>query len=745
VVVVDTGAGFFEFRHGGAFPFSEVIVAGVRAIDPAASGLRVGHQGRILRFSLSTAEVVASGPLRAELALRAELIDPARPVRLDVLARVELFAGSAAARVSLTIRNPRRAAHPGGIWVLGDAGSIYLDSASVAIRLGGVILDARYAAESGATPSEARLPFEVYQESSGGERWDSRVHLNREGCVPLRFRGYRVRSGPDEATGLRASPVVAVRTRSGSLAVAIPQFWQNFPRAIGVTENGVEIGLFPRQFSDVHELQGGEQKTHVFVVAFAEDAISEIPLAWCHDPQLFYPPPEWCCGSAALPDLLPEAEDPNPDYVALVRLALEPDTGFLAKREIADEYGWRNFGDLHADHESAFQPADRPFVSHYNNQYDAIASFAMHFLRTGDRRWWELMHDLALHVRDIDVYHTKEDKAAYNGGMFWHTNHYMNAGTCTHRTYPVGSGGGGPSAEHNYNAGLALHYFMTGEPMSRDTAIGLARWAIDMDEGTATPFGLIVRAPTGLASATGSPDYHGPGRGPANSIVACLTAHRLTRDTVYLAKAEELIRRCIHPDDDIEARHLFDVERRWYYTVFLQALADFVLYKAEVGAQDEMYSYAYLSLVRYARWMADHERPYLSRPDLLEFPTETWAAQDLRKTDVLARAAGLVEGPEIRRFEDRARSLFESSLSELMSREGRTFTRPLCLVLANGPKGWKRRSQLAVRPSAAEFPLPTPFIPQKALVVRIIRLMAIVPVALALIAVWWLCREGSAP
>ena len=47
---------------------------------------------------------------------------------------------------------------------------------------------------------------------------------------------------------------------------------------------------------------------------------------------------------------------------------------------------------------------------------------------------------------------------------------------------------GGPSAEHNYNAGLMLHYFLTGDRASRDAAIGLARWVLDMDDGRRTPF-----------------------------------------------------------------------------------------------------------------------------------------------------------------------------------------------------------------------------------------------------------------
>ena len=74
------------------------------------------------------------------------------------------------------------------------------------------------------------------------------------------------------------------------------------------------------------------------------------------------------------------------------------------------------------------------------------------------------------HVRDIDTYHTREDKAAYNGGVFWPTQHYTDAGTATHRTYPHGTYGGGPAAEHNYNAGFMLHFFLTGDRRSRRAA-----------------------------------------------------------------------------------------------------------------------------------------------------------------------------------------------------------------------------------------------------------------------------------
>ena len=108
---------------------------------------------------------------------------------------------------------------------------------------------------------------------------------------------------------------------------------------------------------------------------------------------------------------------------------------FIARREIIDEYGWRHFGDIYADHEAVGHTGEKPLVAHYNNQYDVIHGAMIQFWRSGDQRWFELAADLARHVIDIDIYHTEEDRLAYNGGLFWHTDHYLDAGTATHRAY----------------------------------------------------------------------------------------------------------------------------------------------------------------------------------------------------------------------------------------------------------------------------------------------------------------------
>ena len=68
--------------------------------------------------------------------------------------------------------------------------------------------------------------------------------------------------------------------------------------------------------------------------------------------------------------------------------------------------------------------------------------------------------------------------------------------------------------------------------------------------------------------------------------------------------------------------------------MFLQALGRWLGEKVERGELDNVRVRAAESLLHYARWMAVHEYPYLDKPEKLEFPTETWAAQDIRKSDV---------------------------------------------------------------------------------------------------------------
>jgi hypothetical protein len=690
----------------------------------------VGMDGQplMLRVARSAEETV--GPLRTTLRIEAEVAAPSA-IRLKMCGRLSWFAGSRCVRLELTLLNAQRADHPGGYWELGDPGSVLFRDASLVLT--GYECEAVFWSEdSGRPPFETAVPASLYQDSSGGTQWQSRVHVDREGKVRVRLRGYELQAPAVQRHGERATPVLWLSPQDGDAALAVRHFWQNFPKALEAGPNRLSIALFPQRFGGAHELQGGEQKTHVVGVAFGSDPIAPRPLDWIVRPSIAAAPPAWYAKARAFPHITPAADAADPVYEGIVHGAIDGPNSFEQKREAIDEYGWRHFGDIYADHETAFAAEGEALVSHYNNQYDAVAGFAAQFMRSGDLRWLTEMDALARHVVDIDIYHTRGDKAAYNGGMFWHTSHYVDAGRASHRAYPRAPGvdGGGPSNEHNYATGLMYHYFLTGHVWAREAAVGLADWVIRMDDGRRTPFRWLSVAATGLASSTYAPTYHGPGRGAGNSIVALLNAFRITGQRAYLEKAETLIHRCVHPGDDIDALELLDVERRWSYTVFLQTLARYLDDKAHHGEIDDRYAYARSALLAYARWMTGHEYPYLEKPEILEYPNETWAAQDMRKCEVFLFAARHSSDAERAQFEERADFFYRASLSHLLRFERRHVARPVVLLLSYGFAYATARHagglEAAPQPPAnAVFGRPVRFTPQKVIALRRARQLAI--------------------
>lgn len=746
VVSIETGAASFRVSAESPALVADARVGGERAL--AGGALRiVDAQGGVGRVRWRPPAVEEDGPLRA--CVRAEGDVRGRGWRLALVARLHFFAASPVVRLLLTIRNPRRAAHPGGYWELGDAGSVLLKEASLILRAPGGAPPAaiRCSLEAGEPLEAWARSVHVHQESSGGKMWDSPNHVNRDGRVALRFRGYRAALDAGRREGLRASPVVLIDRGGVALGAAFPRFWQNFPRAVEATPDQLALSFWPAAHGDLHELQGGEQKTHECFLAFGPDRVTGVPLEWCRSRLVATAAPECYAASGAVTYLSLPADDPRRGYASLVGAAIDGDDTLLGKRERLDEYGWRHFGEIYGDHEAVRQTGSEPLVSHYNNQYDPVAGFAYQFMRSGDARWWTQGDELAAHVVDIDLYHTDEDKAAYNQGLFWHTVHYIDAGKATHRSYPraAGSHGGGPASEQNYTTGLALRYFMTGDAAAREAAVGLAQFVIDMDDGSKTVFGWLDHGYTGLATASGSTLYHGPGRGSGNSLNALVDGHHLTGDRRFLDKAEQVVRRCVHPRQDIDALELLDAERKWFYTMFLQALARYIDCKAELGEVDAMYAYGRAALLHYARWMAEHEYPYLDKPEILEFPTETWAAQDLRKSEVFDHAARHTSEAERDRFVERAEFFYDYAVSTLSRMPTRTLARPVVLLLSHGfMRAWSASHPSATLPAPQAVPAtwgaPERFEPQKPRALRRAKALAVAAAATAAAAalVAWL-------
>jgi len=688
---IDTGAATFRFRSGDDRLIDSIELKSNGEL--LADGLRLvfaDGAGRTLKPKVSELKIEDSGPVCTVVRLTGSFEGDC-PV--EFTARCFLSAGSTTAVIDLRLRNPRAAVHRGGLWDLGDPGSFLIGEASLVMKPAAACksLMWKLAPSESTQTTGCGANWSIHQESSGGENWDSPIHVDADGRIGPEFRGYAISGDGAPVEGpsrWRAQPVLAVLGADVAMAASVRDFWQNFPKSLAWAAGELRIGVFPASSGRTVELQGGEQKRHRISLAFGNDAKVLGAAQAALDPPHAWVDPAWVEASGALRGMVADLSA-SPAWTDHVRTVVDGPNSFIDRREIIDEYGWRNFGDLYADHEAVNHTGPEPFITHYNNQYDFVWAAGFHALRTGDPRWDRLARECAEHTADIDVYHTSEDRPAFSGGLFWHTDHYLPAKTSSHRTYSAANAtgasyGGGPANEHNYASGLLLHYWRTGDEDAKETVLGLADWVIAMDNGALTILGLTDSGATGFASRTVDPWYHGPGRGAGNSIATLLDAYSVARNRIYLDKAEALVRRCIHPAEDISQRGLDDIENRWSYLAFLQSLGRYIELKFELGEIDFMFHYARESLLHYADWMLEHEVPYKDVLHRVELPTESWPAHDMRKCHIFHLAARFDDRGRGPVYAQRAAYFHDRSLADLNTFATRHLTRPLVLLAVYG-------------------------------------------------------------
>lgn len=686
--------------------------------------------GTELPLKIETIREEVTGPIRQVFVISAR-VQSSPYVTLQL--RLTHWVSSGLVHVETRIRNTRRAKHSGGLWDLGDAGSFRFGSLEIAIVSDDIPASANtlWKAERHEIARSTSSEVFLRQYSSGGEHWNSSNHISASGQVEFTICGYEATNGQRQIAGKRAEPTFLVEGDSAYLTVAVPEFWQQFPGSLAAAMGTLEVGLFVASTSASYELQGGEQKTRSFWLASGSGAGNIDILDWAHDPPRLLQSPASIEKSRVFPWFCESQTESR--IAAYLRDATTGVCSLNARRESIDEYGWRNFGDIPADHEQRYYAGSNTIVSHYNNQFDMIFGGVLQLAATGDLKWFDLFDPLARHVMDIDIYHTRDDRASFNGGLFWHTDHYVDAHSSTHRTYsrhnqqPGQSYGGGPSCEHNYTTGLLHYHFLTGSPEARETVLSLADWVIMMDEGRHTVFGLLDDGASGAATATVTEDFHGPGRGAGNSINALLDAWLLTNSDRYLLKLEELIRRCVHPKQNPGDLRLLDAEVRWSYTVFLNSLGRYLLAKSDAEQFDAMYSFSRDVMKTYGRWMAENERRTLDHPEELKYPTEAWAAQDFRKSNVLRIAAACEDDAErAAAMRMKADEINDAAWKDLDTfGDARLTARCLSILMTEGSREvFHRTCEPILIPSCAatyDFAAWSMFVPQKRRVRKLLR------------------------
>lgn len=718
-LVVDTGAAVFIIDRKKFKPFISVRIGDQEMIDPEQSIVQLTDKNQINHEPVvDHLHWETDGPLRKTLKIDGhfpETIADGQPVKFT--SRIFFYHNKRYARINFSLLNPNAAKHHGGLWDLGDSGSFLFSDLTICVSLKNnnkpVLIDCVVKEDTAQTsnPIENNKAYEracgthlnIYQDSSGGENWNCSNHVNRDNEVRHRFKGFRLYSDNQLLySGRRALPVIAVKDEHYKIKGTIKNFWQNFPNALEGKGRCLFFRLFPGQYDDFYELQGGERKTHSVYMDFSP-LDDDTSLDWTEYPMIVSADPATYVEAGVFPYLVPDTEIKNKELLALVNTTIEGDRSFFKRREMIDEYGWRNFGELYADHEKIDNNDNKPFVSHYNNQYDCINGFLSRYAASGDFRWFLLADQLCAHVKDIDIYHTEHDRPEFNHGLFWHTNHHKDAGTATHRCYSklqvepalLSSYGGGPALSHCYTTGMMNHYYLTGDVSSKEAVIDLASFIIDNIRMERTFFSRVIKAIKNIKKNIFNNKndrvvlekiygLNGPGRSSGNALSVLLDAYILTSEKNYMNYNEMLIYNCINPNDSIENRDLLDVENRWMYTIFLVAIGKFLDLKSNMKQCDEISGYARVSLINYGRWMTKYEQPYLLTPEKLDYPNETWAAQDFRKTVVFLKSLKYCADNQLREiFQNKAAFFQIESFKYLNTYKSSNLTRPIILLLQN--------------------------------------------------------------
>ncbi len=468
-VAVDTGAGHWEI------PAMSDLLGSVTSGD----GETLLTGGSLSVDSVvADVEVVDEGPLRAMIRVRAEEAVSG----LDLVGRLHFYAGLPYARVRITLTNHRAALTwaeapdaDNGECSYPDPGQPVCNGLLSPNRI--EVEDITWALSLADPPSG---PAELlYQDSSGTDRWDyyadlratlgsHRVSRMQGGAT---FRGFRYTRGEEL---IDQGDVADGTITAGGVRLDVPWFRELFPKALRIRNGNLEFGIFPEEFSTVHRLRAGEQKTHDVWISL--DPAVRPPYPIYAAPSL-----DWLRATHALGFVGPRVEGRFDEYEDYLDAQLDDTqhtqddcnndlsecaTSILDARRRWDYFGWTDFGDVPTDFENSRSP--------YNLKYDMNLGFLYQALRTGDPDWWRLAHAANVHFADIDIFHSRKrgydvDRSWWEGGSWGHSYHNEAGLTNPHRNCC------NPSPDTYWGvSGMAAWALLTGDDVVREAAIEFA-------------------------------------------------------------------------------------------------------------------------------------------------------------------------------------------------------------------------------------------------------------------------------
>ncbi|MFW5867565.1 MAG: hypothetical protein ACOCX2_07090, partial [Armatimonadota bacterium] len=453
-VEVTTGPLAWRLGDGGFAPFADVTIDGRSAPRPAAGegGFELTDaEGRVFTSALESPEeivVEADGPQRATLRITGRLVSEDGDAYMRYLCRMHFHAGSPAVRTVFTLEND--ALDP-------EMNLIESLRLTVPAEVAGADLSVGGDGEALAMAADGRL---------------------------LQDEDFRFALGDHE--GHRADGWLLARGEGGSLAVAVREFWQRYPKGLSANEDGVTLELLPALPEDIYadadddaltqwyfwsdegryKIRTGVRLSTEFAVDYAPRMSGGMPARyeaadWWSEPLFAACSPEHYCETGALDTILPRHPDRFERYEHRLDEAFEE---FVARRESEREFGFMNYGDWFGERTWNWG----------NNEYDTAWALAVNFARTGNRGMLEQAIMSAAHSADVDTIHHNSDP---NRVGYQYTHCVGHTAMYFPRDWKEMGGFNAHSGQrggHIWSQGLFTAHALTGEERLLDSARKIA-------------------------------------------------------------------------------------------------------------------------------------------------------------------------------------------------------------------------------------------------------------------------------
>lgn len=304
---------------------------------------------------------------------------------------------------------------------------------------------------------------------------------------------YRFEGAP--GAGGKAPGWAEFEDGAGTVAVALRDFWQQWPKSLEAGTDGVALGLFPRfregdfahmepwykyQYlfeGDCYRLRTGQARKWDIWLDLSGDGpalarAAAAPLVPAADPAQAIATGVW---DAIVPAGAPELAE----YDVWVAEWFQAYCDSIAAQR---DYGAMNWGDWHGER----------VVNWGNHEYDTANQILIQFARTGDPRYFHVADAAARHSSEVDTIHhvnpelleligKREDFPAGPGLVHQHTVGHVSGFYSPDRLTALYHELGVDKRErpylcldpynlgHIWTQGMARHYFLTGDPFVRET------------------------------------------------------------------------------------------------------------------------------------------------------------------------------------------------------------------------------------------------------------------------------------